>query len=239
MTAIGVEQGNQGADTDPRAPAAAARGCAKVVTCASAQEVASDDRTTDEQIVDAVLAGDTAAYGELVLRHQDQLYNALVRYTGNAEDARDIAQDAFTQAYLKLGTFKRNAAFFTWLYRIAFNRATSIARKRRVRTSLDRLTEAGAPHPTDNPHAQPQEVMLAEERVALVRQAVAELAEDHRQVVVLREFNGFDYQQIAEVLQVPIGTVRSRLFRARMQIRDHLAPILGEVIGGADLDATT
>lgn len=181
----------------------------------------------DRQAIDQALGGDSAAFGRLVTKYQDRLYNSLLRYTGSAEDAQDIAQEAFVQAYVKLDTFKQNSAFFTWLYRIAFNRAASSARKRRERTSLDGLAEAGAPEPTDH-QAPPEAAMMAQERIELVRQAVSELADDQRQVVVLREFDGFDYQQISDVLQIPIGTVRSRLFRARMQMKERLAAILGD-----------
>lgn len=192
---------------------------------ASRPTSAADSRREDDACIDAALAGDASAYGRLVQKHQDRLYNSLLRYTGNADDALDIAQEAFTQAYLKLNTFKRNSAFFTWLYRIAFNRAASAARKRRERTSLDGMTDAGAAGPTD-PLETPDNQMLAQERVALVRTAVQELADDYRRVVVLREFDGLDYQQIAEVLEIPVGTVRSRLFRARMQMKDRLAAVL-------------
>lgn len=202
-------------------------------------EPAGGSRAEDDQHIDQTLAGDSAAFGQLVLKYQDRLYNSLLRLTGSAEDAQDIAQEALVQAYVKLSTFKRNSAFFTWLYRIAFNRAASVARKRREKTSLNAISEAGAPDPTD-PHAQAEATMIAEERAALVRQAVLGLADDHRQVVVLREFDGFDYQQIAEVLKIPVGTVRSRLFRARMQMRDHLAAVLSEETGAAqDVDMTT
>ncbi|MCA9241534.1 MAG: sigma-70 family RNA polymerase sigma factor [Planctomycetales bacterium] len=185
------------------------------------------DAPDDARCIDAALAGDADAFGSLVLRYQDRLYNSLLQYTGSREDAQDYAQEAFVQAFVKLNTFKRNSAFFTWLYRIAFNQAASGARKRRERTSLDSLTESGAPQPTDH-RAEAQQDMIDQERVQLVHAAISELADDHRQVVVLREFDGFDYQQIAEVLEIPIGTVRSRLFRARMQMKQRLAPILSE-----------
>lgn len=190
-------------------------------------QVADAHPTNDAHCIDAALAGDAEAFGRLVLKYQDRLYNSLLRYTGSREDAQDYAQEAFVQAFVKLNTFKRNSAFFTWLYRIAFNQAASGARKRRERTSLDSLTESGAPQPTD-PQVQAQQGMIDQERAKLVHLAISELADEHRQIVVLREFDGFDYQQIAEVLQIPVGTVRSRLFRARMQMKQRLAPILSE-----------
>ncbi|TWT77614.1 ECF RNA polymerase sigma factor SigW [Posidoniimonas polymericola] len=218
-----METSNPGSPTrSPDAPPARRTGAARAPAAEVGGAAAEDDQTIDQ-----ALAGDSAAFGRLVEKYQDRLYNSLLRYTGSSEDAQDIAQDAFVQAFVKLSSFKRNSAFFTWLYRIGFNRAASNARKRRERTSFDQLSEAGAPDPTDH-QAPPEAAMLAQERVELVRQAVAELADDHRQVVVLREFDGFDYQQISEVLEIPIGTVRSRLFRARMQMKERLAAIVDE-----------
>jgi RNA polymerase sigma-70 factor, ECF subfamily len=179
----------------------------------------------DARVIDAVRKGDQAAYGQLVQKYQDRLFAALVRITGCAEEAEDVAQEAFVQALLKLDTFQQSAAFYTWLYRIAFNLSATRARRKRARTSLDELREAGGPEPVDRDGA-PEEPLLAEERVNQVHAALGQLAEDYRQVVVLRELEGFDYEHIADILQVPLGTVRSRLFRAREQLRELLAPVL-------------
>lgn len=186
-----------------------------------------DDRAADERTIEACLAGDQAAFGDLVGRHQDRLRNTLLRLTGSAEEAEDVAQEAFVQAYLKLETFQRTARFYTWLYRIAFNLAVSKSRKRRPRVSLDAVQEAGGPEPTGEAMATPDRPVLEGERSELLHAAIAELAEDHRAVLVLREFDGCDYQQIAEMLDVPIGTVRSRLFRARAQLKQRLEGALG------------
>lgn len=188
---------------------------------------AADDRVIDGRLIDRTLAGDSTAFGELVQRHQDRLRNTLLRMTGSAEEAEDVAQEAFVQAYTKLDTFQRSSRFYTWLYRIAFNQAISKNRKRRPRVSLNAVQEAGGIEPEADGSA-PADPVLTGERSELLHEAIAELAEDHRQVLVLREFEGCDYQQIAEVLEVPVGTVRSRLFRARAQLRDRLAPVLGE-----------
>ena len=179
----------------------------------------------DDRLIDAVLGGDTRAYGELVERHQDRLRNTLLRFTGSIEEAEDVAQEAFVQAYLKLATFQRSSRFYTWLYRIAFNLAVSKSRKRRPRVSLTAVQEAGGPEPVSE-ESRPDDPIHRDERARLLHQAIGELAEDHRQVLVLREFEELDYQQIAEVLDTPIGTVRSRLFRARMQLRDRLKETL-------------
>jgi RNA polymerase sigma-70 factor (ECF subfamily) len=185
------------------------------------------EKAIDDGLIDRALAGQSAAYGELVFRYQDRLRASLQRLTGSAEEAEDVAQEAFVQAYLKLSSFQRSSRFYTWIYRIAFNQAISKSRKRRPRVSLSVVQEAGGVEPIAETSG-PTEPALQVERAELLHAAIAELEEDHRQVIVLREFEDMDYQQIAEVIDAPIGTVRSRLFRARAQLRDRLAAQLGE-----------
>jgi RNA polymerase sigma-70 factor (ECF subfamily) len=181
----------------------------------------------DAQLVAATLAGDKSAYGRLVERYQDRLTNAVTRFLGSREDARDVVQDAFVQAYLKLDSFRGASAFYTWLYRIAFNLAMSHARRCRAMYSLDGAHDGQGSEPMD--HAEgPDGAVLRGERATLVHAALMKLDDEFRQVVVLRELDGSSYEEIAEILSVPIGTVRSRLFRARMQLRERLAPILEE-----------
>lgn len=179
----------------------------------------------DASLIAATLAGDTAAFGQLVGEYQDRLYNSLLRVLGSAEDAADIVQDAFVQAYTKLDTFRGTSAFYTWLYRIAFNLAMSHARKGRKATSLDSIKALAGDEPMDGqPTAETGALM--QERAELVHAALAELNLEHRQIIVLREIDGLSYDEIAEILSVPVGTVRSRLFRARLELRELLAPRL-------------
>lgn len=182
-----------------------------------------DGQPTDADLVAAAVGGDRAAYDVLVGNYQHRLFNTLVRLTGSHHTAEDIAQDAFVQAYRKLSTFQGKSAFYTWLYRIAFNLAMSDARRRRPVTCLegDQQTKAMA-EPADTRDS-PQQSAEAREQVELVQAAINQLADEHRQIVVLREIEGCDYQQIAEILEVPVGTVRSRLFRAREQLKTKLA----------------
>ncbi|TWT88194.1 ECF RNA polymerase sigma factor SigW [Pseudobythopirellula maris] len=187
----------------------------------------ADGQPDDGPLIDATLAGDSEAYGNLVRRHQERLFQSLLRITGSAEEAEDVAQEAFVQAFVKLETFQRTARFYTWLYRIAFNLAVSKSRKRRPRVSLSVVQEASGLEPIDEGCA-PDAPLAQGERAELLREAIAEMADDHREVLLLREFEGCDYQQIAEALSVPVGTVRSRLFRARMHLREKLAPLLQE-----------
>ena len=195
------------------------------------QDVSTDgSRVNDDaQLVAATLAGDTASFGQLVDRYQDRLVNSATRFLGNHDDARDVVQDAFVQAFTKLPTFRGNAAFYTWLYRIAFNLAMTHARRRRPQASLDRGRDELGNEPMDlNPG--PVAGAAVGERAALVHAALAELDDEFRQAIVLRELEGCTYEQIAEIADIPVGTVRSRLYRARLALRDRLAPILGEQI---------
>jgi RNA polymerase sigma-70 factor (ECF subfamily) len=169
------------------------------------------------------LAGDTAAFGRLVGLYQDRLYNSLLRVVG--EDAADIVQDAFVQAYVKLDTFRGTSAFYTWLYRIAFNLAMSHARRQRNTSSLDGMKSGWGSEPMDG-QPTPDVSVERREQVEVVHAALAELSTEYRTILVLREIDGCRYEEIAEILEVPVGTVRSRLFRARLQLREHLAPRL-------------
>jgi RNA polymerase sigma-70 factor, ECF subfamily len=179
----------------------------------------------DVRLIEATLTGKSAAFGQLVLKHQDRLFNTLVHLTGNREDARDLTQDAFVQAFLKLDTFKQSCAFYTWLYRIAFNLAATHRRRQRPAASVERIRESSGREPIasdDGPTARLEQ----EERHQQVRDALVRLGDEFRSVVVLREIDGCDYETIAEILDLPVGTVRSRLHRARVQLRDYLEEML-------------
>lgn len=182
------------------------------------------EQQSDQQCIAAVRGGDRQAYGSLVIKYQDRLFNTLARLVGSADDAQDLTQEALTQAYLKLDSFQGNSAFYTWLYRIAFNLAMSHRRKRIPVTVLDGQPESRIPEPVDRGES-PEELMATQQRIASVKEAIGQLPDDQRQVVVLREIEGCDYQQIAEILDIPLGTVRSRLFRARMELKNKLASI--------------
>jgi len=179
----------------------------------------------DAQLIQETLAGHSAAFGRLVQKYQDRLYNTVVHVAGNAEDARDVVQDAFVQAFVKLDTFKGSSAFYTWLYRIAFNVAISQRRRRRPTQSVEHNRETSGNEPIDENQG-PDEALEQDERCRQVRQAIDQLPEEYRVVIVLREIDGCTYETIAEILDMPIGTVRSRLHRARLQLRDFLKEVL-------------
>ncbi len=170
----------------------------------------------DAHLIDEALAGHSAAFGQLVVKYQDRLYNALVHIVGSTEEARDVVQDAFVQAFVKLDTFQRASAFYTWLYRIAFNLAMSRHRKARPAASAGRMRElTGQEIAARDPS--PTEPLEQAERAGQVQAALAMLGEEFRTVLVLREIDGRDYESIAEILDLPLGTVRSRLHRARLR----------------------
>ncbi|MFO0916044.1 MAG: sigma-70 family RNA polymerase sigma factor [Pirellulales bacterium] len=179
----------------------------------------------DHQLIASTLSGDHTAFDQLVLRYQDRLFASLVHVLGCTADAQDIAQDAFVQAFRKLSSFRGQSAFYSWLYRIALNVAASQRRRKRVTTSLDAQRERMGDEPVDR-GGQPEQELERDEEVRLVRQALSELAEDHRTILVLREFDGHEYEQIAEILDVAVGTVRSRLHRARLQLKERLEHLM-------------
>jgi RNA polymerase sigma-70 factor, ECF subfamily len=190
---------------------------------AAASKLTSRALSDDASLISATLAGDTAAFGRLVGLYQDRLYNSLARVVG--EDAEDIVQDAFVQAFLKLDTFRGSSAFYTWLYRIAYNLAISRARRDHKTASLDGLKANLGSEPADT-QTTPEARLECKEQVEMVHAALAELTPEYRTILVLREIDGCRYAEIAEILDLPVGTVRSRLFRARLQLRDQLAPKL-------------
>ena len=187
----------------------------------------SDEAKSDARLVEAALGGDRDAFGDLVCRYQDRLFNTMLRIAGSREDAADAVQDAFVQAYVKLGSFRGDAQFFTWLYRIAMNVALSRRRRRRPTGSLEAAKDEAGEEPMDAAVGPPDRV-LAEERAEQVKSALADLGDQHRKILVLRELEGCSYEVIAEILELPVGTVRSRLFRARLQLREKMRSLWGE-----------
>jgi RNA polymerase sigma-70 factor (ECF subfamily) len=157
-----------------------------------------------------------------VLIHQDRLFRTLFHLLGSVEDARDATQDAFLLAYQKLHTFRRDASFYSWLFRIGYNAA--ISRKRKSRSgqiSLDG-NSVGERIPDNRSETDPAASLLSEEITDQVQAAVHELPDEYREALILKEIEGLPYEEIAELFQCPIGTVRSRIHRARHLLREKL-----------------
>src|SRR5262245_60476138 len=185
----------------------------------------------DGQLIRAACQGDSAAFGGLVRKYQARLCTALTHIGGSLDDAEDVAQEAFVQAYVKLRTFAGGSAFYTWLYRIAVNAAISRRRRRREQTStLSKPDELGLEPLDDGERA--DERLLREERAVQVQRALGRLSDEHRTILVLREVEDCDYDEIAQILELPVGTVRSRLHRARLQLKEHLEVVLGNPVLG-------
>jgi len=185
---------------------------------------------TDPELVAKVVAGDGAAFGTIVERYQDRLYNAVYRLVGSADDARDLLQNTFVKAYENLGTFRGRSSLYTWLFRIAVNTSLSHRRKRKWLQpgpgGADEEDQAPSAQVADPDAGDPSDPLVAAETAALVQRALDGLDDEHRTVVVLRDIQHFDYHEIGEILEVPTGTVKSRLHRARLMLRDKLKPLL-------------
>lgn len=191
-------------------------------------------RAADEAVlVDSARSGDMNAFSRLVVKYQDRVLNTCWRISGRLEDAEDLTQETFLRALEAIGSFRLQAGFYTWLFRIAVN--VSISHRRRKgrmprlslcsgdgQRSADELGSAGRDGRSDDPSAR----LTARETQRLVQDGLDSLDDDQRAIIVLRDMEGFDYRQIAEILEVPEGTVKSRLHRARMELKDRLKAVL-------------
>jgi RNA polymerase sigma-70 factor (ECF subfamily) len=190
----------------------------------------------DHRLIADCLQGDTAAFGELVRRYQDRLFNTVYRLVDNAEDAQDVVQEAFLNAYQSLDGFKGDALFFTWLYRIAVNTAISLKRKRRNILSLSGQpgrNDSGLEPLDDSEETRPGRGLERVEEEQRIQRALNRLSPEHRAVLVLKDMGGQKYEIMADILRVPIGTIRSRLHRARAELRELLQQDEADAAGKA------
>jgi RNA polymerase sigma-70 factor (ECF subfamily) len=190
----------------------------------------SDQNLLDEQLVERVQRGDKNAFNLLVKKYQHKVVNLVARYVNNPGDVPDVAQEAFIKAYRALPTFRGESAFYTWLYRIAVN------------TAKNYLTSQGRRPPSSDVDADeaefygggealqevatPENLALTDEIKRTVFAAIEALPEDLRTAITLRELEGLSYEEIAEIMDCPVGTVRSRIFRAREAIDKKLQPLI-------------
>jgi RNA polymerase sigma-70 factor (ECF subfamily) len=178
----------------------------------------------DNRLIADCLAGRTEAFGELVSRYQDRVFNTVLRLVGNAEDARDVVQEAFIHAYQSLPAFKGDSLFYTWLYRIAVNAGITYRRKHKTALQIYPGGAAGdAADPMDaSVFSRPGYALEMAEEEKRIHDALNRLSPEHRAVLILKDMEGQKYEDMAQVLEVPIGTIRSRLHRARLELRDIL-----------------
>lgn len=190
------------------------------------------DREVDQQLVERAQRGDKHAFELLVAKYQRRLGRLISRFVRNAAEAEDVTQEAFIKAYRALPGFRGDSAFYTWLYRIGINTAKNhlLSMKRHVPTSTpfdfedaENFEDASLLHEVSTPENE----LMSKQVVDVVNASLQQLPDDLRTALTLREIEGLSYEEIAEVMNCPIGTVRSRIFRAREAVANNLRPLLG------------
>jgi RNA polymerase sigma-70 factor (ECF subfamily) len=189
------------------------------------------DTIPDQLLVQRAQNGDRRAFDLLVLRYQHRLAKLIARYVRDHSEVLDVSQEAFVKAYRALPNFRGDSAFYTWLYRIAINTAKNhlVSRGRRTLESAVELDDAEqySDHEELRDNATPERLLLRDEIQRTVIEAIDDLPEDLRMAITLRELEGMSYEDISMTMDCPIGTVRSRIFRAREAIDKRLQPLLG------------
>jgi len=187
-------------------------------------------KDTDKELVRRVQKGDKRAFDLLFGRYQHKIVNLVGRYLRNPQDVEDVTQEAFIKAFRALPRFRGESAFYTWLYRIAINTAKNhlVARSRRPPGVDVDVEDAEFMDGADllKEGESPESALVRDELSVAIDTAIAQLPGDLRSAVTLREFDGLTYEQIAQIMDCPVGTVRSRIFRARESIDQHIAPLL-------------
>ncbi len=193
------------------------------------------DREVDQQLVERAQRGDKHAFELLVLKYQRRLGRLISRFVRDSAEVEDVTQEAFIKAYRALPSFRGDSAFYTWLYRIGINTAknylVSLGRRAPTTTLFD-VEESEDYEVADQMHDMntPENILMSKEVAAVVNATLQKLPEDLRTALTLREIEGLSYEEIAEIMSCPIGTVRSRIFRARETIASNLRPLLGTSI---------
>lgn len=188
------------------------------------------EQDNDQRLVELVQQGDKTAFDLLVRKYQHKVINLVSRFVKNQGDVQDVAQEAFIKAYRALPNFRGESAFYTWLYRIAVNTAKNylVAQKRRPSGSDIDAVDAEYFDGSDNlrENASPERLLLSEELKRVVFTTLEQLPEDLRTAITLRELEGLSYEDIADVMECPVGTVRSRIFRAREALDKQIEPLM-------------
>lgn len=188
------------------------------------------NQASDQKLVERVQKGDNGAFDLLVLKYQHKIVNLVMRYVRDPELAQDITQEAFIKAYRALPRFRGDSAFYTWMYRIAVNTAKNYLaaqRRRPMELELDMQDpEQYELHAKLKETDTPEGITLSNELLEIVENAIAALPEDLQTAIILRELEGMSYEEIAQTMECPVGTVRSRIFRARDAISNKVGSLL-------------
>jgi RNA polymerase sigma-70 factor (ECF subfamily) len=194
--------------------------------------------SADADLLRKARAGDRFAYGQIVRLYQDRLYNAILRLVGDRDEATELTQETFTRGLEKIETFRGESGAYTWLFRIGMNLAISQLRRSKRRRTFSLDGPADTAGRADDQAASlmsrmqqhrdtaPPAALESRERAEQVLAALGRLDAEYRAVLVMRDIEGFDYQQMAELLSLPLGTLKSRLFRARVALRDELTAFM-------------
>lgn len=195
-------------------------------------------RETDQQLVERAQKGDNRAFDLLVRKYQHKIIGLISRYVHDHSEVQDVAQEAFIKAYRALGNFRSESAFYTWMYRIAINTAKNhlVSRSRRPPgndmdiSDAEIVDQSGRLSDSESPEAS----IARDQLEAAVYEAIENLPDDLRTAITLRELDGLAYEDIAQVMQCPVGTVRSRIFRAREAVDEHIRPLVSTARNSRD-----
>jgi RNA polymerase sigma-70 factor (ECF subfamily) len=189
------------------------------------------ENTNDQALVERVQKGDKRAFDVLVIKYQSRIVNVITRYIHDPVEALDLAQEAFIKAYRALHNFRGDSAFYTWMYRIAINTAKNHLVAQSRRPPQDDVEASDAEYYEGDSALKdastPERMVLRDEMEKVIFDAIEGLPEDLRTAITLRELEDMSYEEIAEAMDCPIGTVRSRIFRAREAIDKKLRPLIG------------
>lgn len=196
----------------------------------SVKEQKGNNAELDKELVLKVQQGDKAAFDLLVIKYQHRIIQLVNRYVKDPSEAQDVAQESFIKAYRALGNFRGDSAFYTWLYRIAINTAKNYLVSRSRRYSDYQVDVQDAEQVENAPQLKgmdtPEYLLMNDEIVSVIKTAIEKLPEDMKMAIMLREFEGLSYEEISQAMECPVGTVRSRIFRAREAIDEKLSPLL-------------
>lgn len=198
--------------------------------------MASDENlqkaSSDEAIVKRVQQGDVSAYNILVIKYQHKVAQIISKFVGNSSDVNDVAQEAFIKAYKAINNFRGESSFYTWLYRIVVNAAktyleSNSKRKNHIDVDSEEFQSIDSQGVLTSRES-PDKIIESQELQQVILSAMNELPEELRQAIMLREVEGMSYEDMADLLQIPIGTVRSRIFRARQFIEEKMSKFAGK-----------